>query len=94
MLPLSSTGMGAPNISNYYKAALLDPLKYWCTTDGSKLWHIIEQNSIHHDTKDFLGATALGLTPPSSFLATVTAVVKLWTVLISIPEWGGEGVCN
>lgn len=69
-------GLGAPNIMQYHKAAILSPLHPWWKPDDTKLGYAEEKDITPQKLKDLLGAVALGFHPPPFQLATVNTAVK------------------
>lgn len=58
-------GMGAPNMLNYYKASLLDQLRFWWHPLPQKAWSFMERSQFPgQDPKLTLIALKLGFSPP------------------------------
>lgn len=88
--PCFNIGLETPDLAQYFKATILDPLKHWWVQDKTKLWCDIESVLIHHNTRDSLGAVALGLRPEDTRLLMDVAAVKAWQSIISTKSDPGK----
>lgn len=56
---ISTGGMGAPNISAYFKAIVLDQAKSWWQSDTQRSWQQIESTVLANNLELSLGASLL-----------------------------------
>lgn len=71
-------GMGAPNISAYFKATILDQTKYWWKADIQNTWIQLEATVVATHPKLTLSALLLHHHKKQSYLITVNATLKIW----------------
>lgn len=71
--------MGVPNVLAYYKACIMDQIKYWWTPSKNKSWALMESTTImQKDLKLALIAIKIGAPIPTSLVPTVKISDKLW----------------
>lgn len=65
-------GMGVPNVLSYYKACVMDQIKYWWTPSKHKSWTLMESTAIpQKDLKLALIAIKMGAPIPTSLIPTI-----------------------
>lgn len=57
--PVSSGGMGAPDIQAYYKATILDQAKLWWNPTQQTTWHQIEKVTLASQPKMVLSTPTI-----------------------------------
>lgn len=71
--------MGIPILSNYYKAVVLDQIKWWWSPPEGKIWAALEAGEFPlHNPKLSLIAARMGLAPITSTFPAVQVSLRIW----------------
>lgn len=81
---ISHAVLGAPDLSKYYKASILEQTKFWWSPTSDKRWIQIEQQAITYDLQAVLGASSLTHKTHKSFLDTANATLRTWVSTLKL----------
>lgn len=71
-----------PNAHAYYRASLLDQMKYWFSCQEDNLWSQIEQDiKPGHDLTALLIASTIHHKPITPNYPTIKATLEAWSLL-------------
>lgn len=80
--PAKALGLGAPNITVYYKAFILAQMKMWWNPTFSLSWIQRKKTAMESDLKCALAAKTLQPDPTHHALATITAASRVRSSLL------------